>query len=298
MYTNSNENEIEQYNDYQNSDFLNLSNSCSIKEKVENSNFEKAFSNSFINNNTNDINSEFEILEKDNVYYNSYLDKPKNDINSTNVYPNSDNDKINIYNINEDNDNSKKSETNINITKFKVNKINPKREIAFTTFNTKLNKYITEKVNKKILAIRGGSNFLFTDENPLLSTKFTQCGIQKKLKEYLKKPIFEFIKKENLIKIDEIGLGNDSLFNKDLCELILEYYDYIYSNKDEFNKYVLDRKFVIRNKNFSKEGLINLNYELNSKKVYGYLDFFKIGTKMKRTERVNNTLRFIICIEE
>ncbi len=298
MYSISIENEIEQDNDSQNYDILNLNNFYSNKEEVENSNFEKAFYTYFINNNINNINSEFKIVEKDNVYYNSYLYKPKNEINSTNVYPNSDNDKINIDNINEDNVYSKKSETNINITKFKVNKINSKRETAFITFNTKLNKYITKKVNKKISAIRGSSKFLFTEENPLLSTKFTQCGIQKKLKEYLNKPIIEFIKKENLIKIDEVGLSKDSLFNKYLYELILEYYEYIYSNKDEFNKYFLDRKFVIRNKNFSKDGLINLNYELNSKKVYGYLDFFKIDINMKKTERVNNRLRFVICIEE
>ena len=66
-----------------------------------------------------------------------------------------------------------------------------------------------------------------------------------------------------------------------MCNYIFEYYEYIYSNKNEFNKYLEDKKFVIRNEKFSRNGLINLKYEENSIKIYGYLDFFKIDLKPK-----------------
>ena len=133
-----------------------------------------------------------------------------------------------------------------------------------------------------------------TDENPILSTKFTQCGIQKTLKNYLNKPLKEFIKKENIEKIDELGLDKDSLFKTLISELIFEYYEYIYSNQNELNKYLFDKKFVIRNEKFSKEGLINLNYFKNSKKVYGYLDFFNItiGKNNKSKFRISHKNEF------
>ena len=60
------------------------------------------------------------------------------------------------------------------------------------------------------------------------------------------------------------------------------------------NKYLFDKKFVIRNEKFSKEGLINLNYFKNSKKVYGYLDFFNItvGKNNKSKFRISHKNEF------
>jgi len=279
--------EIELENDSQDYEISSINDFFTIKEKVENYNFEKAFDANFINKES--FNNTKENIENDYNFENMIFTTPKNDINSTQIIDNSENNKINIYN----NDNKilcKKTQRDNQ--KFKVIKINPKREISFITFNTKLNKYLTEKINKKISGVCGVSKFFFTDENPLLSTKFTQCGIQKTLKEYLNRPIKDFIKKENYNKIKEFGLENDSLFNSLIYECIYEYYEYIYSNKNEFNKYLFDQKFVIRNEKFSKDGLINLKYFQNSKKIYGYLDFFKIDINFNKSKGNNNKKRF------
>ena len=256
-----------------------------IREKYENSNFEKAFSSSF--NNKENLNNINHNSEEDNNFENFIKENYTNDIYSIKKNNNKNNDNILLG-----------RKTGYNYNKFIVNKINSKREIAFITFNTKFNKYLTEKVNKKIDEIGKKSIFYFTNENPLLSTKFTQCGIQKTLKKYLECPIKEFIKKENFTKICEIGLENNSIFNSLIYELIIDYYEFIYCNKEEFNKFLYDKKFVIRNEKFSKDGLINLKYSQNNKKVYGYLDFFKIDINLKRKERKDKNPRFSILLKE
>ena len=252
-----------------------------IKEKYENNNFEKAFLNSF--NNKENINNINLNTEEDNNLENFIKENYTNDIYLINKNVNKDNILLG-------------RKTNYN--KFKVNKINTKREIAFITFNTKFNKYLTEKVNKKIDEIGKKSIFYFTNENPLLSTKFTQCGIQKTLKKYLECPIKDFIKKENFTKICEIGIENNSIFNSLIYELIYDYYEFIYSNQDEFNKFLYDKKFVIRNEKFSKEGLINLKYSQNNKKVFGYLNFFNIDINIRKNERKGKRLRFNVLLKE
>lgn len=252
-----------------------------LKEKVEQYEFEQAFFNSFHSKDStiSDFDDEKEVILSENS--NQSQDK-NNKLSTTTekiLINNIDNNNTDKNNNNENNLIGKKHERNTQ--RFKVKKINTKREIAFTTFNSKFNKYLNDIVNKKIAELTWESKFYFTDENPLLSTKFTQCGIQKTLKKYLKEPIKNFIKKENFEKIKKLGIENDSLFNISLCEYIFKYYEYIYSNKAEFNKYLDDKKFVIRNEKFSRNGLINLKYEQNSIKVYGYLDFFKIDLKAK-----------------
>lgn len=298
MYSFSTESDIE--NESQDYDISNNIDFFHIKEKIEIYQFEKAF-NILFNNNENlynfipDLDEDYDniIIKNDNQ------EKYNKDAISTQIFDNSENDKSN-RNIDNDNNNninnllSKKH--NRNNQKFKVNKINPKREIAFTTFNAKFNKYLTEKINKKITEKYEISKFYFTDENPLLSTKFTQCGIQKKLKEYLNKTIKEFIKKENMDKINKIGLGSDSLFNSKIYELIYDYYEYIYSNENELKKFLNDKKFIIRNEKFSNDGLINLNYEQDYKKIYGYLDFFKIDINLNKNQ--SNRKRFNISNKE
>ena len=250
---------------------INLYNNFSIEEnKSMDDEFSNAFSKHFNKN--------------DSLFTSSSNSGEENE------YNNLDNKEINCYNTNIWL--GKKTERN---PKFKVEKINYKREIAFTTFNTKFNKYLTEKVNKKILENFQISKTFFNDENPLLSTRFTQCGIQKTLKGYLNMPLKEFIKEENLLKIKEIGLEKDSLFNSLINELIYEYYEFIYSNQEEFNKYLWDNKFVIRNEKFSKEGLINLKFRENSKKVFGYLDFFHDMRRIK-SKRKSKPL-FKICLK-
>ena len=272
-------------NDSQDYEISSINNFISIKENLENEIFTKEYnlcltqkknSNNIIDESlTKKINSNLFLKNSENIHNFSNLNK--NNINN--------NKNGNIFL-------GKKHEK-----KFKVNKINTKREITFITFNTKFNKYLTEKINKKIsennIEYKDKKSY-FTDENPILSTKFTQCGIQKTLKNYLNKPLKEFIKKENIEKIDELGLDKDSLFKTLISELIFEYYEYIYSNQNELNKYLLDKKFVIRNEKFSKEGLINLNYFKNSKKVYGYLDFFNItiGKNNKSKFRISHKNEF------
>jgi hypothetical protein len=270
------------YNDYSEDYEVNsISKYFNLKEKAEKYEFEQAFYNSF--HSKESTLSDFDDEEIFILFHNSNQNKEKSN-SSTEENILIDNSEKN--NINNDNDND--NENNIignkhdrNKNRFKVNKINPKREIAFTTFNSKFNKYLNEVVNNKIKELTWDSKFYFTDENPLLSTKFTQCGIQKTLKKYLKEPIKNFIKDENFDKIKKLGIENDSLFNSRLCDYIFTYYEYIYSNMKEFNKYLEDKKFVIRNENFSKNGLINLKYQEDYIKIYGYLDFFKIDLKMK-----------------
>ena len=70
-------------------------------------------------------------------------------------------------------------------------------------------------------------------------------------------------------------------------KLQAKYYEFIYSNQNEFNKYLEDKKFVIRNEKFSKNGLINLKYQENSFKIYGYLEFFNLDLKIKGTKSKN-----------
>lgn len=292
MHSLSTKTEIE--NDSQDYDISSLNHFFTFKEKFDNYEFEKAFSTHF--NNKESLNKLNDNIENDYNIENMINLKQKKEKKSFQILDKPDNNTINLNNNNENNLLCKKIQRDNR--KFKVNKINPKREIAFITFNTKFNKYLTEKINKKISEIHRVSKFFFTDENPLLSTKFTQCGIQKTLKEYLNRPIKDFIKKENLNKIKEFGLGNDSLFNSLIYECIYEYYEFIYSNKNEFNKYLLDQKFVIRNEKFSKDGLINLKYEQNSKKIYGYLDFFKIDINLIHNKGKNNRLKFNTFIKE
>ena len=256
-----------------------------IREKYENSNFEKAFSSSF--NNKENLNNINHNSEEDNNFENFIKENYTNDIYSIKKNNNKNND-----------NNLLGRKTGYNYNKFIVNKINSKREIAFITFNTKFNKYLTEKLNTKIDEIGKKSIFYFTNENPLLSTKFTQCGIQKTLKKYLECPIKEFIKKENFTKICEIGLENNSIFNSLIYELIIDYYEFIYCNKEEFNKFLYDKKFVIRNEKFSKDGLINLKYSQNNKKVFGYLNFFNIDINLRKNERKGKRLRFNVLLKE
>ena len=260
-----------------NSENSEITNSCFLEnEEIKgDKKFEKRFEEVF--------KSDFNLtnLEKYNINGNLFDEKKSQYYNSTQIFSNLENAKIDKS---DKNYNLIGKKTEIKKKKFKINKINDKREITFITFNSKFNKYLTEKINKIISENCQFSQFYFTDENPLLSTKFTQCGIQKKLKTYLSTSIKEFIKQENLEKISGIGLQKYYLFNSPIFELMIEYYEYIYGHKNEFNKYLLDKKFVIRNKKFSKEGLINLNYEENSKKVYGYLDFFKIEINKQKKE--------------
>lgn len=266
-----------------------------LKEKVEMYEFEQAFYNSFHSKDStiSDFEEEKEVLLSEN----SNQIKENNNKFCTTA------EKILINNTDKKNDSKNIDNGNKLIGKkhdrnkqrFKVNKVNPKREIAFTTFNSKFNKYLNDIVNKKIGELTWETKFYFTDENPLLSTKFTQCGIQKTLKKYLTEPIKNFIKNENYDKITKLGIENFSLFNTPLCHYIFEYYEFIYSNKNEFNKYLKDKKFVIRNEKFSRNGLINLKYEENHIKIYGYLDFFKIDLKQKGNISKN---RFNISISK
>ena len=255
------------------------------EEIKEDKKFEKGFEEVF--------KTDFNIsnLEKNNI--NEYLSDEKKNQNSTQILSNLENSKINQTVKNYNNLIGKKTLKK----KFKVNKINDKREITFITFNSKFNKYLTKKINKIISENCKFSQFYFSDENPVLSTKFTQCGTQKKLKNYLCASLKQFIKEENFEKICGIGLEKYFLFNSPIFELIIEYYEHIYGDKNEFNKYLLDNKFIIRNKKFSKDGLINLNYKENSKKVYGYLDFFKLDINNKKEEEKNRR-RFSIYSKE
>ena len=277
MYSLSTPTEIENDSlDYENSSINSL---LKIKENYDTYKFEQAFI--IIFNNKENINNINRNIDEDNKYEN-YI---KEYYNNGNI--------ISSKNINVNKDNillGKKRD----FKKFKVNKINPKREIAFITFNAKFNKYLTEKVNRKIDEIGKKSIFSFTNENPLLSTKYTQCGIQKTLKKYLKFPLKEFIKIENFKKICEIGIDNDSLFNTLISDLIVEYYEFIYSNQNEFNKFFFDKKFAIRNDKFSKEGLINLKYPQNNKKVYGFLDYFKNDLNFQKSEGKDKRIKFSI----
>ena len=282
MHNNSYSANTDINNDYsEDYEISSISKYFNLKEKVEKYEFEQAFYNSFHSKDStiSDFDDEKEFILSEN----SNQSKDNNNKFCTTT------EKILINNTNKNNDSQNINNGNNligkkhyrNIQKFKVNKINAKREIAFTTFNSKFNKYLNDIINKKIGELTLEPKFYFTDENPLLSTKFTQCGIQKTLKKYLKEPTKNFIKNENFEKIKKLGIGNDSLFNTPLCNYIFEYYEYIYSNKNEFNKYLEDKKFVIRNEKFSRNGLINLKYEENSIKIYGYLDFFKIDLKPK-----------------
>ena len=282
MHNNSYSANTDINNDYsEDYEISSISKYFNLKEKVEKYEFEQAFYNSFHSKDStiSDFDDEKEFILSEN----SNQSKDNNNKFCTTT------EKILINNTNKNNDSQNNNNGNNligkkhyrNIQKFKVNKINAKREIAFTTFNSKFNKYLNDIINKKIGELTLEPKFYFTDENPLLSTKFTQCGIQKTLKKYLKEPTKNFIKNENFEKIKKLGIGNDSLFNTPLCNYIFEYYEYIYSNKNEFNKYLEDKKFVIRNEKFSRNGLINLKYEENSIKIYGYLDFFKIDLKPK-----------------
>lgn len=252
------EEELENYTE----DFESIINFSTFREKFETNEFEKAF---YIHFNGQEFSDD---LNKENEYdlANMIYSKSRKDTNSTQIF---DNKKINYKN--EYNLLGKKTE--IDNTKFKVKKINPKREITFITFNTKLNKYLTKKINQKISETCQLTKNFFTDENPLLSTKLTQCGIQKTLKSYLYRPIKDFIKEENMNKIKEFGLENEPFFDFTLYECIFQYYEFIYSDNKEFQKYSCDKKFVIRNDKFSKNGLINLKYGQNHEKIYGYLDF-------------------------
>lgn len=261
--------------DYENSNFFEEEE----EQKVFKEAFEEAFKCDLQGNNIN-------------INENLFDEKMNPNSNSTQIFSNLENVKINQSSTSCNNLLGKKAERNNK--KFKTYKINEKREITLIAFNSKFNKYLTEKVNKIILENCQLSQFYFTDENPLLSTKFTQCGIQKKLKNYLLSSLKEFIKKENFEKICDIGLEKYYLFHSPLFELIFEYYEYIYNNKKEFNKYLLDSKFAIRNKKFSKDGLINLNYQENFKKVYGYLEFFKIKINKKYNKEKNKVLRFSV----
>jgi len=258
-----------------------------MKEKVEKYEFEQAFYNSFYSKES--TISEFDLENEELLFQNS---NPNQGQERSNKYSSS-SENILIDNTEKNNENIENENILIgkklerNNQRFKVNKINPKREIAFTTFNSKFNKYLTEIVNNKISELTWGPKFLFTDENPLLSTKFTQCGIQKTLKKYLKEPIKNFIKEENFEKIKKLGIENDSLFNTPVFQYIYNYYEFIYSNQNEFNKYLEDKKFVIRNEKFSKNGLINLKYQENSIKICGYLEFFNLDLKIKGTKSKN-----------
>ncbi len=277
-------------NDSQDYEISSINNFISIKENLENDIFTKEY-NLCLTQKKNSNNIIDESLTK-KINSNLFLKNSENINNFSNLNKNN----ININNFN-NNKNGNIFLGKKHVKKFKVNKINTKREITFITFNTKFNKYLTEKINKKISENNieyKDKKFYFTDENPILSTKFTQCGIQKTLKNYLNKPLKEFIKKENIEKIDELGLDKDCLFKTLMSELIFEYYEYIYSNQNELNKYLFDKKFVIRNEKFSKEGLINLNYFKNSKKVYGYLDFFNVtfGKNNKSKFRISHKNEF------
>lgn len=255
-----------------NSNGLEITSLNNLNSNGENEEFKKAFLNNF---------------NKDSLFNLSSNSESNNEDNN-NIEINIDNLQINSNILI-----GKKLKKN---QKFKVKKVNKnlKREITLTTFNTKLNIYLTDKVNKKIEKNPNITKNFFTRENPLLSTKFTQCGIKKTLKNYLSQPLKDFIKKKNFDKIEKIGLDKDSLFNSLLCELIYEYYEYIYSNKIEFNKFLLDNYFVSRNNYFSEEGLINLKFENNSKKVFGYLDFFNFDiNKIKDKERNKKLFKII-----
>ena len=59
-----------------------------------------------------------------------------------------------------------------------------------------------------------------------------------------------------------------------------------------------DKKFVIRNEKFSKEGLLNLKYSQNNKKVFGYLNFFNIDINIRKNERKGKRLRFNVLLKE
>ena len=59
-----------------------------------------------------------------------------------------------------------------------------------------------------------------------------------------------------------------------------------------------DKKFVIRNEKFSKEGLIHLKYSQNNKKVFGYLNFFNIDINLRKNERKDKRLRFNVLLKE
>ena len=297
MYNNSFSENTDTNNEYsEDYEISSISEYFNLKEKVEKDEFEQAFYNSFHSKDStfSDFDDEKEVILSEKSNQNQKNNSNKFSTTTENIVINNidkNNDNINIDN--ENNLIGKKHERNKQ--RFKVNKINPKREIAFTTFNSKFNKYLNDIVNKKINELAWDPKFCFTDENPLLSTKFTQCGIQKTLKKYLKEPIKNFIKNENLDKIKKLGIENDSLFNSPLCHYIFDYYEYIYSNKNEFKKYLEDKKFVIRNEKFSRNGLINLKYQENSIKIYGYLDFFKIDLNKKGSLSKN---RFNISINK
>ena len=256
MFSLQKESEIE--NNSHDFEIISLNKYYTIKNKELNDELEKKLFNNFNNDSLFSTPSNLEKDNKDNIleFIKSYSENEKKNVN-----------------FNENFFICKKTERN---HKFKVKKIkeNHKREITFMTFNSKFNKYITEKINKKIEKNDEISKYFFNNENPLISTKFTQCGIQKNLKKYLELPLKEFIKKENFAKIKEIGLEKDSLFNSLISELIYEYYEFIYSNQNEFNKYLFDKKFIKRNKYFSKEGLINLKFKENSKKNLWIFRFF------------------------
>ena len=142
-----------------------------LKEKVEKYEFEQAFYNSFHSKDStiSDFDDEKEVILSENSNQ-SQKNNNKFCTTTENIVIN--NIDKNIDNQNIDNENNligKKHERNKQ--RFKVNKINPKREIAFTTFNSKFNKYLNDIVNKKIADLAWEPKFCFTDEIPFFQLK-------------------------------------------------------------------------------------------------------------------------------
>ena len=169
-------------------------------------------------------------------------------------------------------------------------KLNSKGFILFKILNTRIAIFALKKFHNilKLANVPNEKITKFHKNNPLISTKFTQCGNYKSLKKIIDCPISKYINnkdEENLKLINELSeeiVEVDSFFKKTFKELIKDYYQFAENNDGEISKLKMEKDFEERLKRFKSKKknmdfeLINLDKNNQSKNVCGYLEFLKL----------------------
>ena len=185
---------------------------------------------------------------------------------------------------------SKKTKSKESEKEKRKKKLNSKGFVLFKIINTRIAIFALNEFRNILKSenVKDEKITKFHKNNPLISTKFTQCGNYKSLKKIIDYPINKYINnkgEENLKIINELSqeiVEVDSFFKKTFKELIKDYYQFAENNDEEISKLKMEKDFKERLKEFKSKKkkmdfeLINLDKNKQSKNVCGYLEFLKL----------------------
>ena len=166
---------------------------------------------------------------------------------------------------------------------FKVKKPNVKRESTIKKENSKISGFFTQLLKDNVKS-NLEKEIIEKNDHYFSVSGFNQIGTISKLKPLLHKNVKELIDPEKLNSIREIISKNESiknLLNTKMYLLVKQYYDRYYDDPSLMEKLKKDKKFCERNTEFSKQknfhtSIVNLDFENNNKKEYGYLAYNEI----------------------